>query len=54
DQAVLAALANGAYGSSPIQPRQSQTVYVGRQQQSTSYSGSSLKNNTSTGKFIPE
>ncbi|CAF4701646.1 unnamed protein product, partial [Rotaria socialis] len=39
DQAVLAALANGAYGSSPIQPRQSQTVYVGRQQQSTSYSG---------------
>ncbi|CAF1149238.1 unnamed protein product [Rotaria magnacalcarata] len=49
DQAVLAALANGAYGSSPTQPRQSQTVYVGRQQQSTSYSGSSLKNNTSTG-----
>ncbi|CAF3399624.1 unnamed protein product [Rotaria socialis] len=49
DQAVLAALANGAYGSSPIQPRQSQTVYVGRQQQSTSYSGLSLKNNTSTG-----
>ncbi|CAF0787849.1 unnamed protein product [Rotaria sp. Silwood1] len=47
DQAVLAALANGAYGSSS-QSRQPQTIYVGRQQQSTSYSGSSMKN-TSTG-----
>ncbi|CAF3526000.1 unnamed protein product [Rotaria sordida] len=43
DQAVLAALANGAYGSSS-QSRQSQTIYVGRQQQSVSYSGSSAKN----------
>jgi len=34
DAAVLAALANGAYGSSSSQPRQSQTIYVGRQQQS--------------------
>ncbi|CAF4132126.1 unnamed protein product [Rotaria sp. Silwood2] len=47
DQAVLAALANGAYGSSS-QSRQPQTIYVGRQQQSASYSGSSVKN-TSTG-----
>jgi hypothetical protein len=32
DAAVLAALANGGYGSSS-QPRQAQTIYVGRQQQ---------------------
>jgi hypothetical protein len=44
DAAVLAALANGAYGSS----KQSQTIYVGRQQQQ---SVSSLKNN-STGKVF--
>jgi hypothetical protein len=41
DAAVLDALANGAYGS-----RQSQTIYVGKQQQSVSYLGSSLKNNS--------
>jgi hypothetical protein len=52
DAAVLAALANGAYGSSS-QSRQSQTIYVGRQQQPVSYSGSSLMNN-STSKSILE
>jgi len=46
DAAVLAALANGAYGSS----KQSQTIYVGRQQQQQQ-SISSLKNN-STGKVF--
>jgi hypothetical protein len=48
DAAVLAALANGTYGSS-AQLRQSQTIYLGRQQQSVT----SLKTN-STGKFISE
>lgn len=50
DQAVLAALANGAYGTSS-QPRQHQTIYVGRQQSSTPYQGSSIKN-ASTGNII--
>ncbi|CAF1079594.1 unnamed protein product [Adineta steineri] len=47
DAAVLAALANGVYSSSSPS-RQSQTIYIGRQQQqqSISYSGSSLKNNS--------
>jgi hypothetical protein len=47
DAAVLDALANGGYSSS----RQSQTIYVGKQQQTISYLGSSLKNN-SIGRFL--
>lgn len=48
DAAVLAALANGAYGSGSASPqaRQSQTIYVGRQQQQQQ-TVVSLKNNFS-------
>ncbi|CAF1017298.1 unnamed protein product [Adineta ricciae] len=45
DAAVLAALANGAFSSSS-QVRQSQTIHLSRlQQQTVSFSGSSLKSN---------
>ena len=50
DAAVLAALANGAFSSSS-QVRQPQTIHLSRlQQQSVSFSGSSLKSNV-TSKF---
>ena len=51
DAAVLAALANGEYGSL-TQSKQPSTIYIGRQQQQqgVSYSGSSVKN-TYTGEL---
>ena len=52
DAAVLAALANGAYGSS-TQSQQSSMIYVGRQHQYFPLSGSSSKT-TCTSKYIRE